>query len=48
MCGRVARHGVGLSRSQVVKIEAGTRPVFDYEAVAIAKALKVPINALLK
>ncbi len=48
LCGRVAKYGVSLSRTQIVKIEAGTRPVFDYEAVALAKALCVPITALLK
>lgn len=47
LCGRLAKLGVSLSRTQVVKIEAGTRPVFDYEAVAIAKALRVPVTALL-
>lgn len=46
LCGRVAKHGVVLTRPQVAKIEAGRRPVFDYEAVALAKALKVPLQAL--
>lgn len=48
LCGRVAKYGVTLTRTQIAKIEAGTRPVFDYEALAIAKALRMPIAALLK
>jgi hypothetical protein len=35
-----------LTRQQVGKIEYGQRPVFDYEAVAIADALKVPVQQL--
>jgi transcriptional regulator with XRE-family HTH domain len=46
LCGRVASYGVVLTRPQVAKIESGRRPVFDYEAVAFAKALKVPISRL--
>jgi hypothetical protein len=34
------------TRTQITKIEAGTRPVFDYELVAIAKSLKVPLTLL--
>lgn len=46
LCGRVAKFGVVLTRPQVAKIEGGRRPVFDYEVVAFAKALKVPIAQL--
>lgn len=46
LCGRVAKYGVTLTRPQVAKIESGRRPVFDYEAVAIAKALRVPLAVL--
>jgi hypothetical protein len=46
LCGRVAKYGVVLTRQQVGKIEYGQRPVFDYEAVAIADALKVPVQQL--
>lgn len=46
LCGRVAKYGVVLSRPQVAKIEAGRRPVFDYEAVALAKSLKVSLPQL--
>lgn len=46
LCGRVAKFGVTLTRTQVAKIEAGRRPVFDYEAAAIAKALRVSLPDL--
>lgn len=46
LCGRVARNGVLLTRTQIAKIEARKRPVFDYEAFSIAKALKVSITTL--
>lgn len=48
LCGRVAKYGVTLSRTQMAKIEAGIRPVFDYEALALAKAFRVPLTALVK
>jgi transcriptional regulator with XRE-family HTH domain len=46
LCGRASKFGVVLTRIQMGKIEAGRRPVFDYEALAIAKALKVPLLRL--
>lgn len=46
LCGRVARYGVVLTRTQVAKIEAGRRPVFDFEVAALARALKVPVQNL--
>lgn len=46
MVGRLVRHGVELNQSQIAKIESGVRIVADYEAVAFAKALRVPIQAL--
>jgi transcriptional regulator with XRE-family HTH domain len=46
LCGRVAKFGVILTRTQVAKIEAGKRPVFDYEAMALAQALEVTLNQL--
>ena len=48
LCGRAAKYGITLSRTQVAKIESGYRPVFDYEVVALAKALKVAVALLLK
>ena len=46
LCGRLAKFGVVLTRPQIAKIEGGRRPVFDYEVVAFAKALKTPISRL--
>lgn len=46
LCGRVAKYGVTLTRTQIAKIENGRRPVFDYEAAAIAKALHVSLPVL--
>ena len=46
MVGRLARLGIQLNQSQIAKIESGLRPVLDYEIAAIAKALKVPVQAL--
>lgn len=46
LCGRVAKFGVVLTRPQLAKIEGGRRPVFDYEALAFAKAFKVSLPRL--
>ena len=46
MAGRLARHGLQLNQSQIAKMESGERPILDYEVAAIAKALKVPVQAL--
>jgi transcriptional regulator with XRE-family HTH domain len=48
MVGRLARQGISINQSQIAKIESGQRPVLDYELVAIAKALNVPIQALFE
>lgn len=48
MAGRLARHGLALLQSQIAKIESGDRPVLDYELIAFAKALKVPVQNLLE
>jgi transcriptional regulator with XRE-family HTH domain len=48
LCGRLAKFGVTLTRTQIAKIEAGRRPVFDYEAVAFARALKVSLVRLFE
>jgi len=47
LCGRVAVYGVTFTRDQIAKIETGKRRVFDFEAVAIAKALKVSLQYLV-
>ena len=46
MVGRLAVLGVRINQSQFAKIESGARPLLDYEVAAVAKALKVPVQAL--
>jgi len=48
MVGRLARAGVETNQSQIAKMESGQRPILDYELAAIAKALKVPVQALFE
>ncbi len=43
LSGRLARLGVTIDRTGVSKIESYERYVMDYEAAALAKALKVTI-----
>ena len=43
LAGKLAARGVLLDRSAISRIEARERYVMDYEAVAIARALKVSI-----
>jgi len=45
--GRLAKWGVSLDRSAISRIESRERYVMDYEAVAIAKCLKVSIGYLI-
>ena len=40
--------GMKIDQSALSKIEGGQRPVYDYEAVKLAAALKVPVEWLLK
>ncbi len=40
--------GLKVDQSTISKIEQGTRPVFDFEVVALAKALKVSPAWLLE
>lgn len=46
LAARVATQGIALDRSAISRIESETRYVLDYEAAALAKALKVPIQWL--
>jgi len=46
MEGRLAALGIKIDRSAIGRIEKGMRYVLDYEAAAIAKALRVPIADL--
>ncbi len=38
---------IAIDRSMISKIENGIRPVYDYEVVALAKALRVKTSWLL-
>jgi hypothetical protein len=46
LCGRLAGRQVKLEQPAISKIENGDRYVMDYEALAIAKALRVSIGWL--
>lgn len=43
LAGRLAAQGIQIDRSAVSRIENQSRYVMDYEAQAIARALKTPI-----
>ena len=43
LAGRLAAQGIQIDRSAVSRIENQSRYVMDYEAHAIARALKIPI-----
>ena len=43
LAGRLAAQGIRLDRSAVSRIENQDRYVMDYEAAALAKALKIPV-----
>ena len=47
LAGRLAKRGIFLDRSAISRIESQERYVMDYEVVAIAKCLKVPVGYLL-
>lgn len=46
LAGRLAALGISVDRSAVTRIESAERYVLDYEAEALAKALRVPIERL--
>ena len=46
LSGRLARQGVTIDRSGISKIESFERYVMDYEAAALARALKVSVGWL--
>lgn len=48
LAGRLASQNILLNRSAIAKIEAGVRAVKDFEARALAKALRVSVSALLE
>ena len=46
LAGKLAAKGISLDQTAISRIENGTRYVMDYEALAIAKALKVSVASL--
>ncbi len=46
LAGRLAAKGICLDRSAISRIESQTRYVMDYEAAALARALKVSVGWL--
>jgi hypothetical protein len=46
LAGSPSRSGIVLDRSAISRIESQTRYVMDYEATAIARALKVSVGWL--
>lgn len=46
LCGRLAARGVKIEQPAISKLENGDRYVMDYEALAIAQALRVNIGWL--
>jgi hypothetical protein len=47
LAGRLAKRGISLDRSAISRIESRERYVMDYEAIALAKCLKVSVGFLL-
>lgn len=47
LVGRLAVQELFLTQAQIAKIESGTRPVKDYELIAIAKALRVSVQTII-
>jgi len=47
LSGRMAARGVTIGRAGIAKVESGRRAVSDYELVAFASALAVPLTWLL-
>jgi hypothetical protein len=48
LAGKLAALGTPLDRVTIAKIETGLRCVYDFEVVALAKALKVEVGWLLE
>lgn len=44
----MAAQGISVDRSAIARIEQERRYVLDYEAAAIAKAFKIPIERLFE
>lgn len=48
LAGRLATNGISIDRSAISRIENQERYLMDYEVIAIAKCLKVPVAALFE
>lgn len=48
LVGRLAAHGIYLDRTAVARMENNARFIRDYEIVAIAKCLRVPVSSLFR
>jgi hypothetical protein len=48
LAGRLAARGIQIDRSVVARMEAGGRSVRDYEIIAVAAALRVPLIRLFE
>ncbi|MEQ2010543.1 MAG: helix-turn-helix transcriptional regulator [Limisphaerales bacterium] len=46
LVGRLAAQGIYLDRTAIARMENNSRFIRDYEIVAIAKCLRVPISSL--
>ena len=46
LAARLQTLGIAIDRTMLSKIESGIRPVYDYEANALAQALRIPIAHL--
>ena len=46
LAGRLAAQGIQLDQPAIARIERGERYVLDYEAAAIARAFRAPIEQL--
>ena len=46
LAGRLAARGVTMDHSAISRVESQTRYLMDYEIIAIARSLKVPISSL--
>lgn len=48
LAGKLAAKGILLDRSAISRIENQSRYLMDYELIAIAKALKITLDSLIK
>lgn len=48
LAARLQIMGLKMDQATISKIERAVRPVFDFEALALAKALRISVEALLE